>query len=382
MTSKRPRHPIVVIGAGIAGLAAANELQEMGIPAVVLERFPKAGGRLNSRRGNGWLADHGCRYIEQGDEILTGLIRRLGLEDKRVSIQGGVHQLRADRRIVIPPHGGVDSRRLCLDVGFGAFTELLAESLDVRYNNPVGAIRWDNSQKVFWWEEGNVFWFEDVEGDPIRDEVTRKVVAASGVILATTATAAAVIARRSRTLEALLPTLASIEYDPVFVGLYRIPEVEPPFFALEGDEESRIAWLSFEDRKAPERSEPGTSLMVVHANPLWSDALFGQPDEEALGYLYEEARAVLPELPEMPLSQTYKRWNVGHLRGKPLGFPWDRGEERWPLNPPHAPFALAGDYLLGRRAEDAAKAGVLAARSVVAQLPRRRHFLGLELAAD
>jgi hypothetical protein len=52
----------------------------------------------------------------------------------------------------------------------------------------------------------------------------------------------------------------------------------------------------------------------------------------------------------------------------------------WPLNPEHAPFALAGDYVLGSSVEESARSGREAALAVAAQIPRSRSFLGIQLA--
>lgn len=380
MTHNTPRHPIVIIGAGIAGLAAAVKLHEAGVPYLVLERFTRAGGRFTSREGDGWIADHGTPFINRRDERILGLIRWTGMEEHRIAIQGGIHRLRGDGTIAQEPHGGIDPDRLCMDTGFGELCRRIAAPLNIRYNTAVGAVRWDNDQKFFWWDkEGQVFWFEDETGEPLRDPVTKEVVLASGVILATTATAATAIARRSRSLAGVLPYLESVKTHSTFTGMYKLPRVKVPYYALRGDEGSKLAWLSFEEAKAPERIGPQFSLMVVHASSKWSNELKSLPEGEAMSAVYQEARQILfQELPERPISQTYKRWHTAQVVGEPLGVPANRGP--WPVSPHHAPFALAGDYLFGRRAEDAARSGEQAVELVLSQLPRRRTFLGLELA--
>lgn len=380
MTTRQPRHPIAIIGGGIAGLAAAHRLREKDIPFFILERFPQPGGRLNSRTGDGWIADHGARYVHLKDETILTLMRSLGFERRRVAIQGPVYRLTAEGRIDIPDDGGVDAGRLCIDTGFATMNRELAEELgNFRGGSAVGAIRWDNNRKVFWWEEGSCFWFEDEAGNPLRDPVTREVTKASGVILATTATAATRIAMKSASLDGLVPLLSSVAYNSTYVGIFRIPRLQTPFFALEGEPGSRISWLSFEERKAPERADPNFSILVVHANPVWSESLMGLPEADALRHIYEEARRCLPQLPESPLTQTYKRWQVANLETEPIGFPGAEEGGRWKTKPRSLPFSLAGDYVLGPRAEDAARSGVLAAEMVLAQLPLRRTVLGLEL---
>lgn len=101
---------------------------------------------------------------------------------------------------------------------------------------------------------------------------------------------------------------------------------------------------------------------------------------EALRAVYRELRRVVPTLPEDPITQTYKRWNVSRLISEPLGPPAAQPGGRWPSRPGHAPFALAGDYIHGSTAEDAARSGRDAAIHLIRQLPERHTVLGLELA--
>jgi len=54
---------VVVIGAGIAGLAAANALAGAGVECVVLEARDRIGGRLHTASLGGWPADLGGSWI-------------------------------------------------------------------------------------------------------------------------------------------------------------------------------------------------------------------------------------------------------------------------------------------------------------------------------
>ena len=58
---------VLVIGAGIAGLMAAAELQREGRRALVLDKSRGVGGRLASRRIDGATFDHGAQFITARD---------------------------------------------------------------------------------------------------------------------------------------------------------------------------------------------------------------------------------------------------------------------------------------------------------------------------
>ncbi len=54
---------VLVIGAGMAGLTAAAELQRAGRRVLVLDKGRGVGGRLASRRIEGAAFDHGAQFI-------------------------------------------------------------------------------------------------------------------------------------------------------------------------------------------------------------------------------------------------------------------------------------------------------------------------------
>ena len=54
---------VIVIGAGIAGLAAANRLQEKGVKVLVLEARNRIGGRIHTERLEGEVVELGATWI-------------------------------------------------------------------------------------------------------------------------------------------------------------------------------------------------------------------------------------------------------------------------------------------------------------------------------
>jgi cation diffusion facilitator CzcD-associated flavoprotein CzcO len=79
---------IIIIGAGLAGLAAANHLRDRGIPSIILEARNRAGGRVwidNSLRapllftGRGNLESFGSPQPSASrprDDVLTECLQR------------------------------------------------------------------------------------------------------------------------------------------------------------------------------------------------------------------------------------------------------------------------------------------------------------------
>jgi oxygen-dependent protoporphyrinogen oxidase len=81
---------VAVIGAGVSGLAVACEVAERaqraadGIRPLVLETADRAGGNIRSERSEGFLCEWGPNgFLDNAPTTLT-LVRRLGLEKRRI----------------------------------------------------------------------------------------------------------------------------------------------------------------------------------------------------------------------------------------------------------------------------------------------------------
>jgi len=73
---------IIVIGAGISGLAAAYELQKAGHDVQVLEARDYAGGRMHTVDFEGFRVELGALFFTSTDEYLLNTARELGLADE------------------------------------------------------------------------------------------------------------------------------------------------------------------------------------------------------------------------------------------------------------------------------------------------------------
>ena len=67
---------VVVIGAGVAGLACARALRDAGVPVRVLERSSAPGGRLGGDVLDGRPVDLGAAYFTVGDPGFAAVVSR------------------------------------------------------------------------------------------------------------------------------------------------------------------------------------------------------------------------------------------------------------------------------------------------------------------
>jgi oxygen-dependent protoporphyrinogen oxidase len=75
---------VVVIGAGISGLAAAYELQRRGATVHIVESSDRPGGVIDTERRDGWVIDGGPDSILVQKPAAVALCRELGIADRLI----------------------------------------------------------------------------------------------------------------------------------------------------------------------------------------------------------------------------------------------------------------------------------------------------------
>ena len=91
---------VIVVGAGLAGLAAAYELDRAGYGVTVLEARSRPGGRVRTYRdpfADGLYAEMGAEYVDASDSYARFYCKKFGLEIRTAKLYDGIY-LR-DRRI-------------------------------------------------------------------------------------------------------------------------------------------------------------------------------------------------------------------------------------------------------------------------------------------
>jgi oxygen-dependent protoporphyrinogen oxidase len=72
---------VIVVGGGISGLACAFRLQQLGVPATLLEASERVGGLVGTLEKDGLLLESGPQSFQGTDSILE-LIRQVGIENE------------------------------------------------------------------------------------------------------------------------------------------------------------------------------------------------------------------------------------------------------------------------------------------------------------
>lgn len=288
---------VAVVGAGLAGLAAARELGALGHEATVFEKSRGLGGRLAARRAEGTVLDHGSPVVcAPPQTALRALVDSLDLSD-RVDLDTGI----------------------AFQAGATRLPKLMADGLDVRLGIRLSAIRAAGGGLELGDEQGNTHGVVD------------------GVVVTAPAPQAADLLEQSPEGGGRVDALRRLVYDPavmVLLGLHR---------------ESDASWEVIRHSEGPieevrremVKGRPpanGVEPVVVRLGAGASAELIDASDEEVLARTLPALAAVVGDVAGEPAWQQVKRWRFA----VPRGFLDPRI-----LNPAGARIVLAGDTVTG-----------------------------------
>src|ERR1700749_4424737 len=102
--------PVVIVGAGVAGLACAQDLVAAGVPVRVVEAGDAGGGRVRTGRQGGFLLDRGFQVFNTAYPQVKRRIDLKALQLRAftpgVLLQAGEPRVRVARPAPQPPREG------------------------------------------------------------------------------------------------------------------------------------------------------------------------------------------------------------------------------------------------------------------------------------
>lgn len=325
-----PIRSVIVIGAGIAGLACATELARAGLSVTLLDKGRRPGGRVATRRMDGAMFNHGAQFAAARGAGFSALLT----------------DLQAHGQAAPWPEAGADKRRMVFLPGMSALPAAMAARAEA-----LGATIHTERHAAFLHPGGVV---RHLAAADVRPGQT----AASGGEL-TSAHDAVLLAMPSSQAAALLRTASHSFAEradraviaPCWAVMALFPDVIPGPGVLQ-PVESPIAWAARENARPG--YPPGPEAWTLHAGAAWSRAQL-EDDPDAVADALIAAFRDLTGAPE-PGAVKAHRWRHA-LVETPLGQPclWD----------PDARIGACGDWCLGGRVEAAYDSGLALARSVL-----------------
>ena len=147
---------VIVVGAGIAGLVSAYELNKHGHDVIVLEASQRVGGRMITDCSNGYLIDGGAQFLSSAYQILSGIIEELGISSEYLETNrsvgivrhGRIHKFRYDNAFSLLTGGLLDFGEW-LSLGIGGF-RLLRKTNKLPINDYSAWIEFDDEAAESW----------------------------------------------------------------------------------------------------------------------------------------------------------------------------------------------------------------------------------------
>jgi len=332
---------LAIVGAGMAGLAAAHRLREErpDIKVTILEKSRGVGGRAATRRAHGAVFDHGAQYIKAPSPELQLLLRTGGAEPLDIPAPVWIF----DASDTISPGDPEQNRegKWTYADGITRLAKQLAAGLDIRSRIHVGRIE----------QDGAAFRLFDADGEPLG--------AFDALLLTPPAPQTADLLVASALPEAgkaaMLDQLAKARYRrclTITLG-YRALR-ERPFYALVNtDKQHALSWLAFEHAK-PGRDTGGAAVIVAQLGPDASVQHWDDPLPELTSYVTGLLCSLLDEALGSPLWADRQGWR--------FALP-DSGADFDVLNSSIPGLVCAGDYTAGSgRVHRAIEEGWRAAR--------------------
>jgi renalase len=307
--------PIVIIGAGIAGLACARRLADAGVAALLLDKGRGVGGRVATRRMGDMQFDHGAQYVTAQNAGFAALLNALG---KAGSL--------ADW------HDGSGRKHSVGTPGMSAIPKALGVGLDIRQGTQVARL------------------VEDGEGWKLHTD--DGVLRCRRVVVTVPAPQVAGLLGPDHPLVA---ALAPVQMAPCLTLMAAITAPAP--FVTRQDRDDPLAWIA-QDSTKPGRPQTDAALWVAQAGEAFSQAHI-EKDAKAI------ADAVLSLLCDrLGVSQdrvtqaVAHRWRYARVT-QALGLPF--------LRSPDASLYLGGDWCIGARVEAAWDSGTAIADDILAR---------------
>jgi predicted NAD/FAD-dependent oxidoreductase len=331
----------LVLGAGMSGLAAAVRLRESGVPAILLDKGRRPGGRMATRRLR--HATAGTGVFDHGAQFLTARSKAFRARLAPWLAEGTVAEwCRGFPGSESPPRPAGGAPRYRGREGMKSVSLALAAGLDIRTQVRVTAAVAEGPRWRVFSEDGATF--------PADLLLLTAPVPQSLAVLAAGSVRLPAPRRRQ---------LAAVRYEPcaAVLALLDRPSLVPAPGAVRADG-NPLAWIADNNRKG---ISPGAHAVTLHGGPAFSQRAFDMDDEAvARALLAAACRWIVSD----PAQVHVHRWRYAR--------PSRVGNEPCLVVQEPAPMVFAGDALGGPRVEGAFLSGLAAAEAALRLLPPGR----------
>jgi renalase len=345
---------IAIVGAGIAGLAAAWALRGHPYEVVLFEKSRGVAGRAATRGKNGARYDHGASYFKTDTEALEVLVHRTLPSEELVAILGDVWTFDGAGRMAPGAAEQSHAPKWTYRRGISTLGKLLADASGAAVHRQVRIRHLDYV--------GEQWWLVDTAGAMFGPF--------DAVVLTPPAPQTADLLEASRLDAALQQTLSEalrqVSYRTQLSCMLgygaRVIRPVPCYALLNTDRAHDIAWLSFEEDK-PGHVPDGESVLIVQMAPDWSVRHYEEDPAVLASRVAKAVSELLGTDVRRPAWIDVQRWRYAQPEG--------RADVAALRRAAPAGLFFAGDALAGTgRVQRALETGLAAAEAVLS--PARR----------
>jgi renalase len=306
-------NPILIIGAGITGLACARRLADAGLQPLVLDKGRGIGGRVATRRVGEMQFDHGAQYVTAQNASFAAMLD--------AAVTAGA---------VADWEDGTGRKRLVGTPGMSAIPKAIGVGMNIQQGAQVARLE----------QEGGS-WAVHLSDRTLRAERVVVTVPAPQV--------AGLLGADHPLCAALLP----VRMAPCLTLMAAITAPAP--FITRKDPDHPLAWIA-QDSSKPGRPQAAPGLWVAQASEAFSHT-----------HLERDATAIAAEM--LPLlcdrlgttqdcvtHAIAHRWRYARVT-QALGLPFLRSAD--------ASIYLGGDWCIGARVEAAWDSGTAIAQDIL-----------------
>jgi predicted NAD/FAD-dependent oxidoreductase len=318
---------VAIIGAGLAGLSCATRLQTLGFQVQVYEKSRGPSGRMSTRHGEGWSADHGAQYFTARDPVFIEALNtwiKAGVAanwNPRLSVYEGGQWRESNstkhRYVGIP--------------AMNAPGQYLAKTISIEFNQTIDKI----------YQQDEKWFLHSLENGDITQSFDYLVLA--------------IPAPQSRTLAKLVDhsieaVCSSVKMQGCWTVMARFSEkMHMPFDAAFINNEI-ISWIS---RNHSKPGRTGKETWTIHATPLWSQQRIELDREDAGKLILESVKKLGLNCQNAEISIHRWRYASGAINTE-MGFILHEDNK----------LSLCGDWLNGGRVEGAWLSGYQLASAI------------------
>lgn len=332
---------VIIVGAGLSGLNAAQALSDAGLNAILLDKGRKAGGRMATKAFAQARADHGAQFFSVRDSEVRQRVEQwlkqdLVYEWSRGWSDGSIQSNRPDGYPRYVVRGGMNQ-----------LAQHFARNLDVRTSMVVNKVA---QSQDGWLVDANPYPFETSEPQQFQAKA----------LLLTPPVPQTLMLLAKNSVQLTAPdqeALQKIEYGPCLAGLFEIDGVLGlPFPGALQRPKSTFSWIADNQRKgvSPERH-----IITVHASSDWSRVHFDDAPDTTLDAMWSELSAMAEGHIEVK-ERLLHRWRYS--------IPLITHNERVMIAENRPSLMFAGDAFGGPRVEGAILSGLAAGDALVTLL--------------